>query len=337
MTMFWGTMAGGRRTVVLRSVAWAVGLAFVAYLINRIGPGQVWNALSGVRWRLSWLVGAYLGAQVVMALPWRWLLPPEIRPSLTDTIRSRLAASGLNALLPLVGAGEAVRLLWLPRSARSQGAAALVADRVMFALASAIWVVAGAAAAEHARGVGPRLVPAVLTAALVLAGIAVTVIVLARDGRTLSFVHRLGLRLWTRVSDLSPDQNHSAARVQEVDAALRRLFQAPGPLLVALMVHLVGRFLMALEVYLALRALSVPATPAQVMVLATVPVALGFVGAAIPSQMGLAEGALAGVTAALGLGSHAGLALVLLQRARQLLFVPVTMVLLQRRRTPARR
>jgi uncharacterized protein (TIRG00374 family) len=327
-------MARGRRAVLFRTVGWLIGLGFVAYLIHRVGPGEVWTALSGVRWRLSWLAATYLAAQTVMALPWGLLLPADARPGTGDVVRSRLAASGLNALLPLVGAGEAVRLLWLRRAAWSDGAAALVADRVMFALASALWVVAGAAAAVHAPGVGPRLVPAVLTAAVALASIAVAVIILARLGRTLSFVHRLGMRLFKRAGDLSPDQQQTAARAEEIDRALRRLFHAPGKLLIALGIHLVGRFLMTLEIYLALRALSVPAGPAQVMVLAAVPVALGFVGAAIPSQMGLAEGALAGVTAALGLGSHAGLALVLLQRARQLLFVPVTMMLLHRRRAP---
>src|SRR5262245_13199825 len=133
-------MARGRRAVLLRSVAWLIWLGFVAYLIYRVGPGQVWGALSGVRWRLSWLVAAYLAAQTVMALPWARMLPAEVRPGLLDTVRSRLAASGLNALLPLVGAGEAVRLLWLRRAGWSDGAAALVADRVMLALASALWV-----------------------------------------------------------------------------------------------------------------------------------------------------------------------------------------------------
>jgi uncharacterized protein (TIRG00374 family) len=299
----------------------------------------VWDALSRVRFRLLWLVAAYLAAQIVMSLPWGLLLSGSARPSLADVVRSRLAASGLNALLPLVGAGEAVRLLWLHRSARSEGAAALVADRVMFALASAIWVVAGALAAVHAPGVGPRLVPAVLTAAVMLASIAVAVIVLGRMGRTLSFVRRLGLKLWSRVGETANGQNghegqNGTSRAEEIDRALGRMFHAPGKLLVVLLIHLCGRLLMTLEIYLALRALAVPATVAQVLVLAAVPVALGFVGAAIPSQMGLAEGALAGVTAALGLGPHAGLALVLLQRARQLLFVPVTMLLLHGRRPP---
>jgi uncharacterized protein (TIRG00374 family) len=328
------SMGRTRRVAVLRSVAWLVGLGFVAYLIYQVGPAAVWDALSRVRFRLLWLVAAYLAAQTVMSLPWGLLLPPAARPSLADVIRSRLAASGLNALLPLVGAGEAVRLLWLRRSAWSEGAAAMVADRVMFALASALWVAAGGLAAVHARGVGPRLVPAVLSAAVVLAAIAVAVIILGRMGRTLSFVRRLGLKLWSRMGDLSPDQQATGSRAEEVDGALRRMFHAPGKLLVVLLIHIVGRFLMTLEIYLALHALAVPADPAQVLVLAAVPVALGFVGAAIPSQMGLAEGALAGVTAALGLGPHAGLALVLLQRARQLLFVPVTMMLLQGRRPP---
>jgi uncharacterized membrane protein YbhN (UPF0104 family) len=257
-----------------------------------------------------------------------------VRPSLGDTLRSRLAASGLNALLPLVGAGEVVRLLWLRRSAWSEGAAALVADRAMFAMASAAWVVAGAVATGFAPGVGDRLAPAALAAALAQVAMAAAVAVVARNGKTLAIMQRWGAKLWNRVTDLSSDEGQMASRAAEMDVALQRLFRDPRRLALAALIHVAGRGFMTLEIYLALRALDVPVGLPQVLVLAAVPVALAFLGAAIPSQMGLAEGALAGVTAALGLGAHAGLALVLLQRARQLLFVPVTMILLHGQRPP---
>jgi hypothetical protein len=61
------SMGRTRRVAVLRSVAWLVGLGFVAYLIYQVGPAAVWDALSRVRFRLLWLVAAYLAAQIVMS------------------------------------------------------------------------------------------------------------------------------------------------------------------------------------------------------------------------------------------------------------------------------
>ena len=104
--------------------------------------------------------------------------------------------------------------------------------------------------------------------------------------------------------------------------------RSPGRLGLLLLIHLLGRGLAAFEIYLALRLLQVPATPAHVLVLAAVPVASALVGAFLPGQIGLQEGVQAAVAAALGLGATAGIMVVLLQRARQLLFLPVTAALL---------
>jgi hypothetical protein len=57
-------------------------------------------------------------------------------------------------------------------------------------------------------------------------------------------------------------------------------------------------------------------------------VASALVGAFLPGQIGVQEGVQAAVAAVLGLGATAGIMVVLLQRARQLLFVPVTIALL---------
>jgi glycosyltransferase 2 family protein len=325
-------VAGVDRRFFLRWVAWSVGIGLVVLLVHRIGPSSVFAALSRVRFRILWLVAAYLGAQALMALPWWLLLPKSARPSLGAAVRSRLAASGLNALLPLVGAGEVVRVLWLRRAVWTEGLAALVVDRVTFALASAFWVTTGALAAALLPRAPAGLAPAVLVAAIVLAVLAGALIVLGRRGRTLTWVHRRGMKLWNGLAKLSLDEAAVAPRAAALDGSLKRLFRARGPLAVALLLHLVGRGFVVLEMFLALRALDVKVAPGEVLVLAAIPAALAFVAAAIPSQVGVAEGVLAGVAATLGLGASVGLALVLLQRARQLLFVPVTALLLHGRR-----
>ena len=89
----------------------------------------------------------------VGAVPWRELLPDWARPSWGATLTSRFAASGINALLPFFGLGEASRLLWLPRGERSPGLAALVVDRLLFLAAGMPILVIAALAATRVPAV----------------------------------------------------------------------------------------------------------------------------------------------------------------------------------------
>jgi hypothetical protein len=151
-------------------------------------------------------------------------------------------------------------------------------------------------------------------------------VTLARRGRAFGRISHAALRLWQRAGRGSPDG--AIAMGAEIDARLETLLRASRPLALALLIHLAGRALAALEIGLALRLLQVPATPAHVLVLAAVPVAAALVGAFLPGQIGLQEGVQAAAAAALGLGATAGVMVVLLQRTRQLLFLPLTATLL---------
>jgi uncharacterized membrane protein YbhN (UPF0104 family) len=322
-----------RGMAVLRWLAWLLGLAATVWLVRRAGAAGVLEALRGAGPRLGWLVAAYAASTAVMALPWRWLLPAAARPALGGVVASRFAASGLNALLPLAGAGEVTRLLWLRPKDRPVGTAALITDRVVFALASVVVLIAGAAATLVLHGSPPALRSGVLLAALVMALLLAPVVGLARRGRAARGVERLvgwlGRRFGRGPGGGAPA---GAAGVgAEIDAGLKRMFSAPRELALTLAAHLVARALAALEIAAALCALGVTPSLAQLLVLAAVPVALALVGALIPSQIGLQEGAQAAVAAAVGLGTTVGLTMVLLQRARQLLFVPITAVLLATR------
>lgn len=330
------TKGRAKASRVLRFGAWAVGLGFAVLVVIRVGPSSVLSTLLSVGPRLSWLIAAYLLSTTVMALPWRLLLPSSARPSLPGTVASRFAASGLNAVLPFVGAGEASRLLWLPPLARAAGGAALIADRLTFAVASLIVLVAAGAATwfleQPPAGLRLAVGVAAVVFAVLLAGAAWT----ARQGRVASVVGRLIQRSLNRLRRRVPTADDTGAPGvgASVDAHLQRLFAQPGRLAVATLIHVAARALAVGEIYLALRALDVAVLPAEVMVLAAVPVALALVGAVVPGQVGLVEGTQAAVAGALGLGASAGLAVVLLQRARQVLFLPVTAALLASRSHP---
>ena len=315
----------------MRVAGLLVGGALAVVLVRRVGLGTLRSALSRVGPEFLWMVAAYAAATAVSALPWGMLIPRAVRPSWKAVIASRFAASGLNALLPFFAIGEAGRLLWMPRPSWPQGTAAIVADRLLFLATGALLLLAAAGIAVPLSDLPPMLdlVGALLALAIIAGSVALGVLAtrghLAR--RVAVLLRRLGLR---RTAIAGPDgASDDDATLPIWDTALHDLLAGPKRrLLAGLAVHLAGRLLFALEIYAALRVLELPAGWRETMIMAAVPIALSVVGTFIPSQLGIQEACQALVAGALGIGPAGGLALVLLQRARQLLFIALSGLLM---------
>jgi hypothetical protein len=299
-------------------MAWLLGLGVTAFLIRRVGPAAIVHALARVGPRFIWIVIAYAAATAVGAIPWGLLLPRRARPSWGAVLTSRFAASGLAAVLPFFGIGEAGRLLWMPRPARPNGTAAIVVDRLIFLVAGALFLLG---AVGSARSLGS--LPAGLTTGAVVVALSIVVGVV---GVAVVAAHgQLGRACVAAVGVL--ESPRAADRAWE--PALRAMLVGPRrPLIASLSVHLVSRLLFALEIYAGLRLLGLPSGWRETSIFAAVPIALSVAGTFIPGQLGLQEGVQALVAAALGIGPAAGLTLVLLQRVRQLLFVPLSGLLI---------
>jgi hypothetical protein len=192
-----------------------------------------------------------------------------------------------------------------------------------------LWLFLGATAA-----LGTRLSPwaSVLAAGLGVAMFGLSLVALRAIAR---WKLAGGLqRILRRVLGNSYRDPAVAARV---DAGIARLLQpeARPILLRGLLVHAAARVVSSAEVLVALWSLRAPTTLAEGLVLSSVPIATGVIASSIPSQIGVQEGAQAFTCAALGLDPALGLVLVLLARLRQLVFVPVTLILLAAARPPA--
>ena len=152
----------------LRGAGIALGLGAVVVGVKWTGVDAIHKALSRVGPNIAWMFAAYAAGTAVGAVPWRKLLPDWARPSWGATLTSRFAASGINALLPFFGLGEASRLLWLPRGERSPGLAALVVDRLLFLAAGMPILVIAALAATRVPAVPHGYLLAVLISASVI-------------------------------------------------------------------------------------------------------------------------------------------------------------------------
>lgn len=307
---------------VLRVVLLLVGVALVVLFVLRIGTRAVAEQLSRVGPSALLIVVPYALGTALSAFPWSWFLPEGTRPPTGALIAGRFAASGANSLLPFFGlAGEPARLLWLPPPARAAGVAGLVVDRVLYNSGSALVLALGALVSLYTQL--PRLLSG-LAAATALAILVITLGLLFSVAR-----FGVGKRLHKLLNRVLGPAYRNGNFGEHVDVALQRLLKGPrGPLFRGLAVHFLARLLIALEAYVALYCLDARASAAEALVLATVPIATALFASSIPSQIGVQEGALAYTCAALGLPPALGLALVLLQRLRQLAFVTATPLLL---------
>ena len=329
-----------RLKTTLRGAGIALGLGAVVVGVKWTGVDAIHKALSRVGPNIAWMFAAYAAGTAVGALPWRKLLPDWARPSWGATLTSRFAASGINALLPFFGLGEASRLLWLPRAERSPGLAALVVDRLLFLAAGMPILVIAALAATRVPAVPHGYLIAVLISASVIFLAVTAVAVGAARGRLVGRLRwaliMFGVPPGNGIGAPSGDGSGLGAQARSkddagdpVDRGLHRLLTgARAPLAGGFALHVCARLLLAAEIYAGLRILGAPVGVLGTLIFIAIPVGLSVIGTFVPGQLGLQEGASALVAAALGIGPATGIALVFLQRLRQLVFVPLAGLLI---------
>jgi glycosyltransferase 2 family protein len=316
--------ARGRRWSFARVLLVAGGLLLVALFVSRVGADRVATELARAGPSALWLLVPYVAGTAIGAFPFALLLPPSLRPTTWALVQGRFAASTANALLPFFGVmGEPSRLLWLPAEGQARGVAAILVDRILYNAANGLILVGGAAVAGAMS---------TLPATLVAGALVIGVLTLATTAGGLFVVARFGVgRRLQALMKRALGERYSAHPDfgADVDGFVVEVVRGPkGRLVQGVAVHLVSRALLALEVAAGLLVLHAGASTAQAIILAVVPIALSFVFSSIPSQIGVQEGAQTLVAGAIGLDPTLVLAVVLLQRARQLVFAALLPFLL---------
>jgi hypothetical protein len=325
-----------RTRSVVRGAAWVIGISLVAIAVQRTGVGALRAELAQVGCKILWLFLAYAAGTAVAAVPWRLLLPTEARPGWGPTLMGRFAAAGISVLFPFLGVGEGARLIWLRAADRPTGIAALIVDRLLFSLAGAFVLGAAVIAAlrlpELPRGyyIGGAL------SALAMVLVAVAIAAAAARGQLVDgLIGRLVERLRRSLRKTATSEEASPTSIAAADGALRAtLAGRKGPLVAGLALHVAARVLLAAEIYAGLWVLGADTTMMETLIFAAVPIALSVVGVVVPGQIGLQETVQMLVSQALGVSPTIGLALVLLQRARQLAFITLSLTLVALGRTP---
>jgi uncharacterized protein (TIRG00374 family) len=305
----------------IKAVLLVLGIVVVALSVYRVGPAPILETLARLAWWQLVLVCVPYGAiMAVDTLGWRFAFPREAAP-FRRLYGARLAGEALNLVTAFgsVG-GEAVKAWLIRRDVTYQESVpSVVIAKTTITIAQALFLLIGVALAWATLAVDSRVLAAMLWLLVVevvavagFVGVQVAGLV-ARAGRLLEWFGVVG----------------PGDHARRLDTALREYYRRDWRRFSrSIGFHLAGWLLGALEAFVILFFLGVPAS----LVTATVIEALGagvrFATFLVPASLGAFESANAAAFEAMGLGAGAGLAFSFVRRARQLVWVAIGLLVL---------
>ncbi len=302
------------RLVSLARGGLAVGLALFTALVVSLGVGEIARTLASAGTGLLWVSLFHLVPLAASALGWQGVLASIERPALRTVLFARWIAESINQLLPALHVGgNVVRARLLARSgvAGPLAAASVVVDITLHLFAQLLFTVLGLSLLlVYVRGAG---LGAGVFAGLVLS-VASASAFYVMQRRGLFGTMTVLLRRVFRDADWSPLSANAGA----VDAWIGRLYASPRALGGAGIWHVLSWLLGAGEIWLALRFLGHPVTPATALVIESLGEAIRTAVFPIPGALGVQEGGFVLLGGLFGLGPDVSVALSLVKRVREL-------------------
>jgi glycosyltransferase 2 family protein len=298
---------------VFRSLATVAGLAIMVILILRVGSDEALTATArALGWRSLLVCLPFALIMAVDTLGWRYAFVYDRVPFLR-LVAARIAGEAVNVMTAVAPiGGDAVKVWFLrPHVPYQESIASVIVAKTTITLSQALFLLIGVIAAV-ALAVDARLVRAMLWLLLVeLIGAGGFLAV-----QIAGFVTR-GARLLARVKKLD-----ALAGAENLDRTLQSFYRREWRrFALSVGFHLLGWLMGALEAWLFLRVLQIPASLTTALVIETLGSAVRFATFFVPGSLGALEGANTAAFAALGLGAPAGLAFSLLRRLRQVVWI----------------
>lgn len=217
----------------------AVGGAFLAYLIWKIGPREIWREFSSLGWGLIPLVMAEGIAEMIHTLGWRHCMNEPYRSlSWFFLFRVRMAGYAINYLTPTATlGGEVTKGTLLASAHKGPGAVTgVLIGKVCFGFSHLLFVLIGSVFIVATVKLPTALwVAMIFSSGLVASGIRIFFLIQKR-GKLGSIVRwlaarKLGGRLLQK----------AGAGITEIDETLKSYYrERPGELLRAIAWHLLG-------------------------------------------------------------------------------------------------
>ena len=284
------------------ALGWLAGLGVMAVLWQRAGGVAAWALVRTAGPATLLVLVPYAMSTVLYALPWGLLLSPD-RPRWRHVIAGRFAAASVNSVLPSGVFGEPVRLRSVPLEGRVRASDALVWDRALYYGASGTYLAIAALFGVPIGGwtfawAALGMFAVYWAAALLLVGVARWPVARRHVGERLA-------RRWPSLV---------------VTPVLR---PRGAPLVAGFLLHLVARSVVATEIWIGARVLGLSLTPTQWLLTSAAIVLSAAALPMVPGQVGVQEATLTAALSVCGLDPSQGLALGLLLRVRQFVWVPI--------------
>jgi len=302
---------------LVRGLAVLGGLLVAGWLVAEIGPRVLWAELSRLSWRLALVMLPQALVSLVDGMGWRYAFPERL-PGVGPAVTIRLTGEAVNDTTPTGQLGGDAVKAWLVGRAGiplAEGLVAAVVGKTALVISQVLFLAIGLAVA---RG-QPALAPALVTglAILTAAGLAAAAGFLWAQGRGL-------FRTGGRALEWIGFAGRLASGAVRLDADLRRYYRdRRGRLALSVGLHFLGWLAGVLEVWLALRFLGAPVAFDVALVIEASATGIRSAGFLVPASLGIQEGGLVAIFAALGLGGPLGLAFGVIRRIREATWILV--------------
>ena len=291
-----------------RRVAWvSVGVALLGFLIYESGPARIASDLQSVGQGLIVIIALEFVVDGFHTLGWWFTFPAEARRGSYWTLYFvRLAGTALNQTLPAASmGGEPAKVFLLaPQFAVATTIATVMTSSLIFSLTKALFIAFGMVVTWHRVQLPHGFVIAVVIGFIAtLVGILGFMLLMLRGFA--SAVNRIVARLPIPAAWV----DHVGRLAPVVDEEVRALHRTrPRDLAMAAVSHLPAFFVGVIQVWLLLGWLGLARGFGTALAIESFSMLLGFVMFAVPGGIGVQEGGMLLVFAALGLPAAAGLA-----------------------------
>lgn len=301
----------------LNLILLGIATLFFLWILNQVG----WDTIGSYLWRIGWywplLLLPYGVVNWLEALSWKFIVVQlPARTTLNRLFWLRLGGESLNQLTPTASlGGEPFKAARLQRDGvpLEVASASVVIHKGILVLSLVLYIFVGLALAPVFLPEALTHVGALSLAALGLAAVAVTFVVVQRR-RPCS----QGVRLLSRLGWCPGVLKEKEGFLLDLDATMSRFYREyPGRAFLAFTFFFLSWLLHAVEVYLMFRLLGHPISPGLALCLDALAMLFTALGFFIPAAMGVQEGGNILLALGFNLGFTLGAAFSVLRRLRE--------------------
>ncbi len=292
---------------LVHALALLLGTLLFAALLAHVGPQRLWHDASALGWGVAIVIAIEGVADFLHTWAWQRCFAPAHRPGALRLWWPHLAGAAINFVTPTATlGGEIVRGTLVPAEVPgAEATASLAINKLSATLSDALLAAAGVALLLWTVDLAPEVRGGVLAGAGLFGAGVVGFLAVQRRGRLATLVgERRGVARLVGAERAA----RLARAAADVDARIARFHaERPGDLAAAVALHVAGSGLGAVQLWVFLRWLSVPADVATLALVFLVARVLDLASFFVPARLGAQEGArmvamrLAGLDPSLGL------------------------------------